>query len=117
MVDREVGRDTLVGVHALGGGDECGRPVLLVRQGESLHGLRDDAVVAVHLTAMRRLVRVEHPRGLLEVQGWAQAVPEDEARAAAVAVAAHDPDEALFDALENYGRPDAPGCCDWTWSR
>jgi hypothetical protein len=51
---------------------------------------------------------VEHPRGLLEVQGWAQAVPEDEARAAAVAVAAHDADEALFDALEGYGRPGAP---------
>ncbi|MET8004786.1 DUF2470 domain-containing protein [Nonomuraea glycinis] len=93
---------------ARGGVDERGRPVLLVRQGEPLHGLRDDAVVAVHLTAMRRLGQVEHPRGLLEVQGWAQAVPEEEARAAAVAVAAQDADEALFDALERYGRPDAP---------
>ncbi len=93
---------------ARGGVDELGRPVLLVRRGEPLHGLRDDAVVAVHLTAMRRLGQVEHPRGLLEVQGWAQVVPEDEARAAAVAVAAHDADEALFDALERYGLPDAP---------
>ncbi|WP_336205190.1 DUF2470 domain-containing protein [Nonomuraea sp. LPB2021202275-12-8] len=93
---------------ARGGVDERGRPVLLVRQGEALHGLRDDAVAAVHLTAMRRLGQEEHPRGLLEVQGWVQAVPEPEARSAAVAVAAHDADEALFDALERYGAPDAP---------
>ncbi|MFG1679729.1 DUF2470 domain-containing protein [Nonomuraea sp. NPDC049269] len=93
---------------ARGGVDERGRPVLLVRPGETLHGLRDDAVVAVNLTAMRVLGKVEHPRGLIEVQGWAQAVPESDARGAAVAVAAHTADEALFDALERYGRPDAP---------
>ncbi|NRQ39174.1 DUF2470 domain-containing protein [Nonomuraea sp. NN258] len=91
-----------------GGVDEQGRPVLLVRPGETLHGLRDDAVVAVNLTAMRRLGAEEHPRGLLEVQGWAQAVPAGQARAAAVAVAAHTPDESLFDALERFGAPDAP---------
>jgi len=93
---------------ARGGVDERGRPVLLVRPGEVLHGLRDDAVVAVNLTAVRVLGQVEHPRGLIEVQGWAQAVPESDARGAAVAVAAHTADEALFEALERYGRPDAP---------
>jgi hypothetical protein len=93
---------------ARGGVDERGRPVLLVRRGEALHGLRDDAVVAVNLTSMRRLGAIEHPRGLLEVQGWVQAVPANEARAAAVAVAANDPDEGLFEALEEYGRPGAP---------
>ncbi|MEW9550313.1 DUF2470 domain-containing protein [Nonomuraea sp. NPDC050783] len=93
---------------ARGGVDERGRPVLLVRPGESLHGLSGDAVVAVNLTAMRRLGEATHPRGLIEVQGWAEAVPEAEARAAAVAVAAHCADESLFEALERYGRPDAP---------
>ncbi|NUR86076.1 MAG: DUF2470 domain-containing protein [Nonomuraea sp.] len=93
---------------ARGGVDERGRPVLLVRPGEPLHGLREDAVVSVNLTAMRLLGEVEHPRGLLEVQGWAQAVPAGEAREAAVAVAGRTADEGLFDALERYGRPDAP---------
>jgi hypothetical protein len=91
-----------------GGVDDRGRPVLLVRPGERLHGVREEAVVAVDLTCMRRLGEVEHPRGLLEVQGWAQPVPADEARAAAVAVAGASADEALFDALERYGEPDAP---------
>ncbi|MBN6055102.1 DUF2470 domain-containing protein [Nonomuraea sp. RK-328] len=93
---------------ATGGVDGRGRPVLLVRPGEPLHGLRDDAVVAVNLTATRRLGESEHPRGLLEVQGWALAVPAEEARAAAVAVAARSADEALFTALERYGEPSAP---------
>ncbi|MEV0612623.1 DUF2470 domain-containing protein [Nonomuraea sp. NPDC050404] len=93
---------------ARGGVDERGRPILLVRPGEALHGLRADAVVAVNLTAMRQLGTVTHPRGLIEVQGWAEAVPEPEARAAAVAVAAHSADESLFEALERFGRPDAP---------
>ncbi|QYC42566.1 hypothetical protein Nocox_24815 [Nonomuraea coxensis DSM 45129] len=93
---------------ARGGVDERGRPVLLVRPGETLHGLTGDAVVAVNLTAMRRLGEAAHPRGLIEVQGWAEAVPEEEARAAAVAVAAHHADESLFEALERFGRPDAP---------
>jgi len=93
---------------ARGGVDDRGRPVLLVHKGETLHGLRGDAVVAVNLTAMRRLGEMEHPRGLLEVQGWVQAVPSAEARSAAVVVAARDADEALFEALEEYGRPDAP---------
>ncbi|WP_113702582.1 DUF2470 domain-containing protein [Nonomuraea lactucae] len=93
---------------ARGGVDDRGRPVLLVRPGDALHGLRDDAVVAVNLTAMRRLGDVEHPRGLIEVQGWAQAVPAEEARRAAVAVAASSADEALFEALERYGERDAP---------
>ncbi|GAA2294471.1 hypothetical protein GCM10010149_48060 [Nonomuraea roseoviolacea subsp. roseoviolacea] len=93
---------------ATGGVDERGRPVLLVRPGEPLHRLLDDAVVAVNLTATRRLGAAEHPRGLLEVQGWALAVPAEEARAAAVAVAARSADEALFTALERYGEPSAP---------
>ncbi|MGN9839827.1 DUF2470 domain-containing protein [Nonomuraea sp. H19] len=93
---------------ARGGVDERGRPVLLVLPGEALHGLRADAVLAVNLTAMRLLGEVTHPRGLIEVQGWAEAVPEEEARAAAVAVAAHCADESLFDALERFGERDAP---------
>ncbi|TMR88325.1 DUF2470 domain-containing protein [Nonomuraea basaltis] len=93
---------------ARGGVDERGRPVLLVLPGEALHGLRDDAVVAVNLTAMRQLGDVTHPRGLIEVQGWAEVVPEGEAREAAVAVAAHSADESLFEALERFGKPDAP---------
>ncbi|GAA0944317.1 DUF2470 domain-containing protein [Nonomuraea longicatena] len=91
-----------------GGVDSRGRPVLLVRPGEKLHGLRDDAVVAVNLTATRTLGPVEHPRGLVEVQGWALAVPEEEAREAAVAIAADCADESLFEALERYGEPGAP---------
>ncbi|NUW39149.1 DUF2470 domain-containing protein [Nonomuraea rhodomycinica] len=105
-----VARVSLDGVPcpATGGVDERGRPVLLVRPGEPLHGLREDAVVAVNLTATRRLGAAEHPRGLLEVQGWAMAVPAEEARAAAVAVAARSADEALFTALERFGEPSAP---------
>ncbi|MEV4570104.1 DUF2470 domain-containing protein [Nonomuraea sp. NPDC049419] len=93
---------------ARGGVDERGRPVLLVLPGETLHGVREDAVAAVDLTAMRQLGTATHPRGLIEVQGWAEPVPRDEARAAAIAVAAHCPDENLFDALERFGAPDAP---------
>ncbi len=95
---------------ARGGVDERGRPVLLVLPGEPLHGLglRADAVVAVNLTTMRQLGDVTHPRGLIEVQGWAEAVPEEEARAAAVAVAAHSADESLFEALERFGERGAP---------
>lgn len=93
---------------ARGGVDGRGRPVLLVRPGEPLHGLREDAVVSVNLTAMRLLGEVEHPRGLLEVQGWIEPVPAGQAREAAVEVAARHADETLFDALERYGEPDAP---------
>lgn len=98
------------GVHspARGGVDERGRPVLLVHPGEALHRLREDAVVAVNLTAMRHLGAETHPRAMIEVQGWAEAVPGSEAREAAVAVAAHSADEGLFEALERYGEPDAP---------
>ncbi|MFI6502521.1 DUF2470 domain-containing protein [Nonomuraea typhae] len=105
-----IARLTLDGVPspARGGVDDQGRPVLLVKPGERLHGLDGDAVVAVNLTATRVLGEVEHPRGLVEVQGWALAVPEEEARAAAVAVAAHSADEDLFEALERYGEPGAP---------
>jgi hypothetical protein len=93
---------------ARGGVDERGLPVLLVLPGEPLHGLSADAVVAVNLTTMRQLGDVTHPRGLIEVQGWAEAVPEGEARAAAVAVAAHTADESLFEALERFGERTAP---------
>ncbi|MFC4008825.1 DUF2470 domain-containing protein [Nonomuraea purpurea] len=91
-----------------GGVDGRGRPVLLVLPGEPLHGLQGDALVAVNLTAMRQLGSVTHPRGLIEVQGWAEPVPEPEAREAAVAVATHSADESLFEALERFGEPWAP---------
>ncbi|MER7499441.1 DUF2470 domain-containing protein [Nonomuraea pusilla] len=93
---------------ARGGVDGRGRPVLLVHPGEELHGLRGDAVVSAHLTVTRRLGAEDHPRGIIEVQGWAEPVPEPEARDAAVAVAAYEADEALFEALERHGHPDAP---------
>ncbi|GAA1517614.1 hypothetical protein GCM10009677_58650 [Sphaerisporangium rubeum] len=86
---------------ARGAVDEAGRPLLLVRPGEPLHTLRDEAVVTVDLTATRALAGIDHPRGLLKIQGWAEAVPEAGLRAAAVAVAARCPDESLFAAVEN----------------
>jgi hypothetical protein len=95
--------------HAVRGGvDATGRPLLLVRPGEPLHALpgADDAVVTVDLAATRTLGAAEHPRGLLKVHGWAQAVPPEEARDAAVAVAGQCPDEALFAAVE--GDPAGP---------
>ncbi|MFC4530636.1 DUF2470 domain-containing protein [Sphaerisporangium dianthi] len=93
---------------ARGGVDGTGRPLLLVRPGEPLHGLpaADDVVVTVDLSASRTLAGVEHPRGLLKVQGWAQAVPPADLREAAVAVAGRCPDEALFAAVE--GDPAGP---------
>lgn len=105
-----VARLTVDGAHspARGGVDERGRPVLLVRPGERLHAVREDAVVAVDLTATRQLGTVTHPRAMIEVQGWAEPVPLTQARSAAVAVAAHTADEGLFEALERYGSPDAP---------
>ncbi|MEV0587165.1 DUF2470 domain-containing protein [Nonomuraea sp. NPDC050310] len=93
---------------ARGGVDHRGRPVVLVRRGEPLHRLPEDAVVAVNLTATRLLGGVEHPRGLVEVQGWTQAVPERDLRPTAVAVAERCPDEGLFEALERHGDPSAP---------
>ncbi|MEV7006793.1 DUF2470 domain-containing protein [Streptosporangium sp. NPDC051022] len=86
-----------------GGVDDAGRPVLLVLPGDPLHGAPDEPVVTVDLTASRSLGGVEASRGLLKVQGWAQAVPEAEARRAAVAIAERCPDEALFEALEGGG--------------
>ncbi|WP_248959159.1 DUF2470 domain-containing protein [Sphaerisporangium perillae] len=87
---------------AKGGVDDAGRPLLLVKRGEPLHALPvgDDVVVTVDLVATRTLGGIEHPRGLLKVQGWAQAVPAAEMREAAVAVAGRCPDEALFAAVE-----------------
>lgn len=93
---------------ARGAVDERGRPVLLVLPGETLHRVATDAVVAVNLTSTRRLGTVTRPRGLIEVQGWAEPVPQEQARAAAVTVAERCPDENLFDALERFGAPDAP---------
>jgi hypothetical protein len=92
---------------ARGGVDAAGRPVLLVKPGEPLHGLRpgEDAAVTVDLTATRRLGEAEQPRALLKVQGWAQPVPYDELRAAAVTVAEHYADEDLFTVLERAPRP------------
>ncbi|GAA3804465.1 hypothetical protein GCM10022226_25440 [Sphaerisporangium flaviroseum] len=93
---------------ARGAVDDSGRPLLLVKPGEPLHAVadRDDVVVTVDLAATRTLGGVEHPRGLLKVHGWAQAVPAGEARDAAVAVAGRLPDEALFAAVE--GDPAGP---------
>ncbi|WP_405150730.1 DUF2470 domain-containing protein [Sphaerisporangium sp. NBC_01403] len=93
---------------ARGGVDAAGRPLLLVKPGEPLHAIpaADDVVVTVDLAATRVLGGVEHPRGLLKVHGWAQAVPPEEARDAAVTVAGRCPDEALFAAVE--GDPDGP---------
>lgn len=90
---------------ARGGVDGSGRPVLLVLPGDALHGVCDEPVVTVDLTATRSLGDVELSRGLLKVQGWAQAVPVAEARQAAVAIAEHCPDEALFEALERADGP------------
>ncbi|GII85014.1 hypothetical protein Ssi03_30040 [Sphaerisporangium siamense] len=96
--------------HATRGGvDGDGRPLLLVKPGEPLHLLpaAEDVVVTVDLAATRTLGGVDHPRGLLKMQGWARRVPAAETRDAAVAVAARCPDEALFAAVE--GGPCAPG--------
>ncbi|GAA3155142.1 hypothetical protein GCM10010466_52620 [Planomonospora alba] len=90
---------------ARGGVDHAGRPVLLVGPGDPLHGARDEPVVTVDLVASRSLGGVELPRGLLKVQGWAQAVPERELRATAVAIADRCPDEALFEVLEGADGP------------
>ncbi|MEV8637743.1 DUF2470 domain-containing protein [Streptosporangium sp. NPDC051023] len=93
----------LPAVPARGGVDGRGRPVLLVMPGEPLHGAYDEPVVTVDLTASRSLGGVEASRGLLKVQGWAQTVPEAEAREAAITIAERCPDEALFEALEGGG--------------
>jgi hypothetical protein len=95
---------------ARGGVDGCGRPVLLVRPGEPLHGLAqdDDAGVTVDLSATRDLGGAEHARGLLKVQGWARVVGGAELRGAAVTIAERCPDEDLFTALERAGDPGAP---------
>ncbi len=95
---------------ARGGVDELGRPVLLVKPGETLHMLAgdDEAVVTVDLSCMRDLGGVAQPRGLLKAQGWARAVPEAEMRRTAVAIAERCPDEDLFVALERPGDLDAP---------
>ncbi len=93
-----------------GGVDERGRPVLLVKPGEPLHGLADDdeAVVTIDLTTLRDLGGTAQPRGLLKIQGWAKAVPGPQLRSAAIAVAERCPDEDLFTALERRGDPGAP---------
>jgi hypothetical protein len=95
---------------ARGGVDGRGRPVLLVKPGETLHMLDgdDEAVVTVDLNCPRDLGGVAQPRGLLKVQGWARAVPEPETRQTAVAIAERCPDEDLFTVLERPGDPDAP---------
>ncbi|MFF5206104.1 DUF2470 domain-containing protein [Streptosporangium sp. NPDC000396] len=90
---------------ARGGVDDAGRPVLLVLPGDPLHGVRDEPVVTVDLTANRSLGERELSRGLLKMQGWVQAVPAEEARRTAVAIAEHCPDEALFDILEGTDGP------------
>ncbi|MDH2429527.1 DUF2470 domain-containing protein [Sphaerisporangium sp. TRM90804] len=87
---------------ARGGVDDAGRPLLLVKPGDPLHGVpdADDVVVTVDLAACRTLGGADQARGLLKVHGWAQAVPRELVREAAVAVAGRCPDEALFAAVE-----------------
>ncbi|WP_433256513.1 DUF2470 domain-containing protein [Streptosporangium sp. CA-135522] len=90
---------------AKGGVDGAGRPVLLVLPGDPLHDAGNEPVVTVDLAANRSLGGLELSRGLLKVQGWVQAVPADEARETAVAIAEQCPDEALFETLEQTGGP------------
>ncbi|GAB1817925.1 DUF2470 domain-containing protein [Herbidospora sp. RD11066] len=86
---------------ARGGVDAQGRPVLLVKPDEVLYDCRDDIAVTVDLVATRNLGETERARGMLKIRGWAQAVPADEIRATAVAIAERCPDEDLFAAIEN----------------
>ncbi|MFI7032089.1 DUF2470 domain-containing protein [Microbispora rosea] len=88
---------------ARGGVDGRGRPVLLVKPGETLHGAPAETLVTVDLTASREVGGVERPRALLKVRGWTQPVPAAETRAAAVAIAEACPDEDLFAAVEGGG--------------
>lgn len=93
------GSDVPAGV-ARGGVDGRGRPVLLVKHGEVLHGAPAETLVTVDLAVGREVGGVERPRALLKVRGWTQPVPEAEARNAAVAIAERCPDEDLFTAVE-----------------
>ncbi|GGO02557.1 hypothetical protein GCM10010116_04940 [Microbispora rosea subsp. aerata] len=85
---------------ARGGVDGEGRPVLLVKPGEILHGAPAETLVTVDLTVSRRIGDAERPRALLKVRGWTQPVPAAQARATAVAIAEACPDEDLFEAVE-----------------
>jgi hypothetical protein len=86
-----------------GGVDPQGRPVFLVKPSEVLYGTAEDSPVTVDLVATRGLGGVEHPRGLLKVHGWAQAVPVQDVRETAVSIAEECPDEDLFAVLEGGG--------------
>ncbi|MEV7802471.1 DUF2470 domain-containing protein [Microbispora sp. NPDC088329] len=88
---------------ARGGVDDRGRPVLLVKPGETLYAAPTETLVTVDLTASREVGGVERPRALLKVRGWTQPVPAAETRAAAVAIAEACPDEGLFAAVEGCG--------------
>ncbi|MDF5753893.1 DUF2470 domain-containing protein [Spongiactinospora sp. TRM90649] len=90
-------------VSARGGVDPEGRPVLLVTPGHPLYAQEAQSVVTVDLIACRDLGDVRCPRGMLKVRGWLEPVPADELRRAAVAIAEHCPDEALFEAVETPG--------------
>ncbi|MCC5581895.1 DUF2470 domain-containing protein [Microtetraspora sp. AC03309] len=98
---------------ARGGVDAAGRPVLLIKPGEALYGAaEDEIVVTVDLVATRDTGEKERPRGLLKIQGWVQAVPDEEVRMAAVAIAERCPDSDLFaavDAAEGHLRPSSSG--------
>jgi hypothetical protein len=85
---------------ARGGVDAQGRPVLLVEPGDALYGSAPETVVTVDLVATRDVDGGEKARGLLKVRGWTQAVPGDDMRDTAVAIAENCPDEDLFAALE-----------------
>lgn len=87
-----------------GGVDAAGRPVLLVKPGEFLHGTATETLVTVDLVATRDLGGVQRPRGLLKIQGWTQEVPDEEARETAVAIAERCPDDDLLAVLDG-GEP------------
>ncbi|MEU8274265.1 DUF2470 domain-containing protein [Microbispora bryophytorum] len=98
-----VARSSVPTAAARGGVDGRGRPVLLVKPGETLHGAPAETLVTVDLTASREVGGVERPRALLKVRGWTQPVPAAETRAAAVAIAEACPDEDLLAAVEGGG--------------
>lgn len=91
-----------------GGVDRDGRPVLLAMPGHHLHGAPDGLQVTVDLIAHRKVGTVHRPRGMLKARGRLEPVPHRAARHAAVAVAEHYAEEALFEVLERPDDPHAP---------
>lgn len=97
---------------ARGAVTEQGHPVVLVEPGSTLHTslVLGQGGVAARLTlqAPRELGGHSLVRATLGACGRLTALPGPQLRAAAVAIAEHCPDEALFTALERAGELDAP---------